>query len=92
MFDEMEVDYSADDEVEALKSKVMLDVMEADANTILATNMDAPLQTPGLELASVLEKLAPSQNASKGHGTAQHADHYRNAGRGSKSKVQPPEP
>lgn len=56
MFDEMEVDYSADDEVEALKSKVMLDV---DANTILDTNMDAPLQTPG---SSVLEKLALSEN------------------------------
>ena len=39
MFDEMEVDYAADDEIDALGAKVVLDVMEADAhaNTILAT-------------------------------------------------------
>ena len=39
MLDEMEVYYTADDEIEALGAKVVLDVMEADAhaNTILAT-------------------------------------------------------
>ena len=37
MFDEMEVDYTVDEEIEALGAKVVLDVMEADAhaNTIL---------------------------------------------------------
>ena len=57
MFDEMEVDYTADDEIEALGAKVVLDVMEADAdaNTILATNLEGNLTTPHLELGSPRE-------------------------------------
>lgn len=46
----MEVDYTAEDEIEALGAKVVLDVMEADAhaNTILATNLEGLLTTPDL--------------------------------------------
>ena len=55
MFDEMEVDYTANDGIEVLGAKVV---------GAWRTNLEGPLTTPDLELAAALEKPALSDKDS----------------------------